>query len=141
MDIAVKEAVVDELTFLVNGGQPNVPHAGICWIIQHVISQICPDGAYVDNYTDWSGIKTQVYNDWNKWTGSDCYPVPLSSESAGVEAAAEAFDACENKWDRTTEYGMLRLELVGLLLDAVIDSPTNSDCIHSIHNPCERGKV
>ena len=131
MDIAIKEAVVDKLTFLVNGGQPETAHAGICWIIQHVIAQESPDGTYVDNYNHWNDIKDAVYKAWPKWTNSDCYPVPFSADEPERKRAAVALDEVANKWDRTTEYGANRLELVQLLLNAVIDSDTNHDHIHS----------
>jgi hypothetical protein len=69
----------------------------------------------------------RVVTDWNKWSGSYIYPIPAGDGSYATQreayrAAAHAFDSCTDKWDRTTEYGMLRLELAQLLLDELIDS-------------------
>ena len=126
MNIVVREAIVDELTRLVNGGKPLQRGAGICWQIQQVIADACQDGTYCAQYGEWAHIMEVTCEQWSKWTGSHTYPVPFSAEQCDIGTAYTEFGG-KDMFDRETEFGMNRLELAQLLLDAVTDSEYSVD--------------
>ena len=55
---------------------------------------------------------------WPKFSGKDFYPVP--STTGGVDAH-DAFHSCMECWNKNTEYGQLRWELLEFCIERLKD--------------------
>ena len=121
MTLEAKEAVVDCLTDIVNGKLANCHDAdtGICWLMRKAIAQCCNDGQYVNDRVVMSIVKRHTCQNWDYFSGNKTYPIPANRDKCG--SPQSAYDDTKDKYDRTTEYGQLRLELAQELLNAFTD--------------------
>ena len=73
---------------------------------------ICNWMSYIDTSIDTSKLIVLMAQSWQKHSGYFNYPVP-----GVVDSPIDAYNAAEDLWDRETEYGRNRWELVQYLLD------------------------
>ena len=65
--------------------------------------------------TDVDGIVLEFSSCWEKYSGDILYPVP----AVKYFTPFQEFNQTKNLWDRETEYGQLRWELLDHLIDCV----------------------
>jgi hypothetical protein len=84
---------------------PDHTGVGIC---ANVHKHLCLETEDADD-ADWLPL---LWKSWPDWSGCDTYPVPASRDRdiGGNEQYAYNMTAC--LWDRDTEYGQLRWELL-----------------------------
>lgn len=86
-----------------------------CGICANVHNNYTPDSdAYEPTGEDISKLVTLYARHWPKYSGVPLYPVPHPSLSA-----EDAYDLTENMWDRETEYGRNRWELLEFIIAEV----------------------
>jgi hypothetical protein len=66
-------------------------------------------------------LKEELLKSWKWYTGCDSYPIPSDREKRPKrqqqELAAERYDEYGSHWDKDTEYGQLRWDLLDHLID------------------------
>lgn len=82
---------------------------GICGNTQYYLYEYSPwgycEGADLD---DWLFL---IWPLWDYWTGSKYHPVPASRTNLDQADALAAYGSFQ-EWDGSTEYGLLRLDLL-----------------------------
>lgn len=71
---------------------------------------------------------------WPKYSGHYDYPVPAITE--GASPKAEFHDSLHELWDRNTEYGALRWEL----LDWLIEQPEAKVLLYKMRSPDDKAR-
>ncbi len=96
--------MLDALNALYAKG-PSSEAVGICSNVNHYL--------YLDSRSaddeDWLPL---LWASWPEWSGDDKYPVPPYRASESHAGAQQAYNLTSDLWDRGTEYGQLRWELL-----------------------------
>lgn len=78
-------------------------------------------------------IKTKLFESWEYFSGNPSYPIPFRNEKPQSEeilqfieegvglSARGAYQNSDNKYDKTTGYGQLRLDLYQHIKDNIFD--------------------
>lgn len=80
---------------------------------QHPSYGICGNAGYLKG-TQYD-ILFSAFQHWPKYSGMPCYPVP--GPSTGENSAISAYNRAEDCWDRSTEYGQMRWELLDFSIE------------------------
>ena len=114
-----KKILLEILECIKENGPENIDN-GICSSMGHY--QNYPVSMADEKIID--SIMDSIFKDWKHFSGSYAYPIP--STTAGVSHSSQ-FHLTDHKWDKTTEYGRLRWDLLEFMISEIeilVDSKT-----------------
>lgn len=95
-----------------DGKEPIDTGAGICWNARTVLKGI---GSDANAYEIVASISPQ----WPKFSGDENYPVQMNFAIAGCLDNCDKFKEANGKWNKETDFGRDRWELLDFLIDVL----------------------
>ena len=82
-----------------------------------ICTNVFPSEYYTKFNSDDMGVLYTLFGSWENFSGNFGYPIVDSGAIYKFSDAKILYKTTKNKWDKSTEYGQLRWELLDFLID------------------------